>query len=428
MLKILATSDIHIGRRPTRINEDVARRHSCANVWRRIVDLALSEQVDLVLLGGDVVDEENKFFEAVGALEGGLKRLLEHGIQVYAVTGNHDFDTLNKVETYLKSENFHVLGSGGRWETREIQVGEKRALRLAGWSFPRQRVSNSAISDFPVLTGDLPTIALCHCDLDVAESPYHPVKASELASISVSAWLVGHIHKPCLIENSAAPHILNPGSPQGMDPGETGKHGPWLIELDGEKVDCRQLTIGGVRYEELTLDFTQVDDFDALRGNLLQALEKAMIDSREDEQLDVLVVRANVSVGQPFTSKDVENVFDEFKDGVELGGTLVVVDDFDVVVKPKIELRELREVESPIGVLADLIMRIEDESQPLSGVEKKLIHSVVEKISQDRSQLRAPSSWRRHVDEPESEARSIISRQSRELLETLLNQTEKNEE
>ena len=31
--------------------------------------------------------------------------------------------------------------------------------------------------------------------------------------------------------SGAGPVILNPGSPQAMDPGEQGRHGAWIVEL-----------------------------------------------------------------------------------------------------------------------------------------------------------------------------------------------------
>ncbi|MFV2069114.1 MAG: hypothetical protein ACC645_19270, partial [Pirellulales bacterium] len=62
-IRILATADIHIGRRPTRLaNPDDAHRFSAARMWEAIVERALEEKVDLVALAGDIVDHDNRFF------------------------------------------------------------------------------------------------------------------------------------------------------------------------------------------------------------------------------------------------------------------------------------------------------------------------------------------------------------------------------
>lgn len=64
-IRILATADIHIGRRPTRLaNPDDAHRFSAARMWEAMVERAIEEKVDLVALAGDVVDHDNRFFEA----------------------------------------------------------------------------------------------------------------------------------------------------------------------------------------------------------------------------------------------------------------------------------------------------------------------------------------------------------------------------
>ena len=57
--KILATADIHVGRRPSKVpDEEDARRFSSARIWEAIVDRAIAEEVDLVALSGDVIDHD----------------------------------------------------------------------------------------------------------------------------------------------------------------------------------------------------------------------------------------------------------------------------------------------------------------------------------------------------------------------------------
>jgi hypothetical protein len=40
--------------------------------------------------------------------------------------------------------------------------------------------------------------------------------------------------------------VLYPGSPQALDPGESGLHGAWIIELlPGNRFSARQFTLSG---------------------------------------------------------------------------------------------------------------------------------------------------------------------------------------
>ena len=96
-MKILAVGDMHLGRRPARLPDQLAERaHELgpASAWKRTVDAALDNKVHAVLLAGDVVENENDFFEAYRDLAGGVQRLTDEGIDVVGVAGNHDVKVL----------------------------------------------------------------------------------------------------------------------------------------------------------------------------------------------------------------------------------------------------------------------------------------------------------------------------------------------
>src|SRR5690606_1937215 len=116
-VRILCAGDLHLGRRSSRVPWDGdGAAGSCAEAWMRLVECAIRERVDLVALSGDLVDHDNRWFEAFGPLERGLKRLADAGIPVYAVAGNHDYDTL----PHLRSEE----------HTSELQSRENLVCRL----------------------------------------------------------------------------------------------------------------------------------------------------------------------------------------------------------------------------------------------------------------------------------------------------------
>ena len=69
-VKILAVGDIHLGRTPSRLPEELnARDLGPAEAWRRTVVAAVDDGMTAVLLAGDVVDRDDDFFEAYRALE-----------------------------------------------------------------------------------------------------------------------------------------------------------------------------------------------------------------------------------------------------------------------------------------------------------------------------------------------------------------------
>lgn len=86
-MKILHTSDWHLGKRL----DDFSRIEEQQAVLAEICEIAESEQVDAVLIAGDLFDTFNPPTEAVDLFYKTLKRLSKNGQRpVLAIAGNHD--------------------------------------------------------------------------------------------------------------------------------------------------------------------------------------------------------------------------------------------------------------------------------------------------------------------------------------------------
>jgi exonuclease SbcD len=86
-MKILHTSDWHLGKRL----ESFSRIEEQREVMDEICDIALQQNVDVVLVAGDLFDTINPPTEAVELLYHTLKRLTNNGqCAVVAIAGNHD--------------------------------------------------------------------------------------------------------------------------------------------------------------------------------------------------------------------------------------------------------------------------------------------------------------------------------------------------
>ena len=86
-MKFLHTSDWHVGR--TLNGWSLLEEQEWA--FQQIVDLAISEQVDGVIIAGDLYDRAVPPVDAIKLFNKTLARLvLEEQIPVYAISGNHD--------------------------------------------------------------------------------------------------------------------------------------------------------------------------------------------------------------------------------------------------------------------------------------------------------------------------------------------------
>lgn len=425
-IRLLCTGDLHLGRYPTRLS---ARRDelSVASVWDAVVAYATDQAVDAVVLTGDVVDRDNRYFEAFGPLQRGLRRLADAGVDTFAVSGNHDFDVLPQLADVLHTDQFRLLGKGGRWEPATLTRDGEEVLRLVGWSFAEQHVTTSPLDHLDLPPSDLPTVGIVHGDLDHPASRYAPLERTRLRAFPVRAWLLGHVHKPVCHEEPD-PLILYPGSLQPLDPGEEGNHGPWLVEVDPDgTATARQLPMASLCYASLEVDVSDAASDAALRQATVRAIEDDVEQRvQQCERLRHVVYRL-CCTGRTSLHRRVQSYGDVIVDELEVSfeNTTAVVDDVVVETRPDVDLHALARSSDPPGALARLLLDLEQDE--LDEVEADLLRDVERALERiHRANAYAPLRRDAATREPPgpSDVRTMLLRRGMLLLDALLAQNE----
>ena len=287
-LTLLAIGDVHLGTRPSSLPEDLheqgvdPRALTPETALLAAVERAIEEDVDAVLFAGDVVESTNAHVsKPCGRSKSAVRRLFEAGIPVLGVVGNHDVEALPRLAGLI--EGFELIGRDGRWQRRVIEKHGRPAVEILGWSFPERQVRSSPVAELlrnpiePRHPGT-PRIGLLHGDLDASGGSYAPFSSRELDRAGLDAWLLGHIHKPSLAQGTV-PDGSGPrgylGSLVGLDPGEMGPHGPWLVRVSraGEVVP-QQLAIAPLRWERFDLRVAEDEGLEDIGVRLLEEAER----------------------------------------------------------------------------------------------------------------------------------------------------------
>jgi DNA repair exonuclease SbcCD nuclease subunit len=425
-MKILCAGDLHLGRRSSRLPDDAGpRAHSATAAWNALVDLALAERVQLVALSGDLVDRANRYFEAFGPLERGVARLAAAGIHVIAVAGNHDFDVLPRLVPSL-GKTFHLLGPGGTWTGLNVPgPGGGARLRVVGWSFPAEHVTTSPVAGFPALPGDdVPVLGLVHGDLDAPASRYAPLSAAELRARPVSFWLLGHIHASRLDEQPGAAPLLYPGSPQALDPGETGAHGAWLLELAAGRIPrVRPVPLSSVRYDTVEADVTGAAGTEEAERRVAEAVHAHLQSVVEGGcgPLRHLICRVRVS-GRTALHRSIEPHLRAHAGDLqaEHGEVRARVEQVVSETRPLADLHALAATADAPGVLAKFVLAM--DSGRLDPGEERLLAELAGRAAE----VRRARAYQPLADAtvPADALRELARRQALLLLDELLAQKE----
>ena len=261
---------MHLGRTPSRLPPDLfASELGPAAAWRRAVDTAIDRGVQAVLLAGDLVDREDDFFEAYRGLEAGVRRLTEAGIEVIGVAGNHDVRVLPRLAGHIPQ--FRLLGAGGTWESVSVCDGTD-AVAVWGWSFPSSGTAPNPLQDWTFNLAAGINLGLLHCDRDAgADSRYAPVASRDLQGARLDGWLLGHIHKPDPLSAESPSGYL--GSLTGLDRGEPGPRGPWLITVAGGRITgVEHLPLAPLRWEALDVSLDKIGEPADAKDRLLETV------------------------------------------------------------------------------------------------------------------------------------------------------------
>lgn len=380
--KILFLGDLHLGRRPITIpkDEDPAR-FGPEVALDRAVELARREKVVAVVFAGDVVECLEDRFEAERKLRPGIEDLLEAGIRVIAVVGNHDVFALPRLARVLPG--FEILGRDG-WERIDLAHAGAIVCRLHGWSFPGpHHPENPLIGlDEASLLPTVFNLGVLHCDRDASERRYAPLRSRDLeggAAGRMDAWFLGHVHRPDH-EGLTGPRPCGYlGSVVGLDPGEPGRHGPWLVELHpGRPLEPRQVALGPIRYETVDLDLEGLaaDQADELADELrdrVQALEAELARRLADElgRVDAcgLRLRLRGRVAAPAATREVALRLLAEGDAFQrrIGGCLFFGEKIVTALEPRIELEELARGRGPSAGLARHVLALDRGDATLDG-------------------------------------------------------------
>ncbi len=352
--RILAIGDLHLGRRPSRLPEDLdsGQRLGPSASWHASVEAAIDGQADAVLLAGDVVEDRDDLYEAYPDLAAGVERLAKHGITVLGIAGNHDGEVLPRLADSLP--DFHLLGRGGRWEVRTIG-----GVEIVGWSFPGALcTANPLEAGLPPRSGNRPRLGLLHCDRDQLGSRYAPVRSAELQAADTDAWLLGHIHRPDPLSGERPAGYL--GSAVGLDPGDAGARGPWWIRVQGPgAVSAEHVPLAPLRWESITVDLDDLTEIDAVHGRVLENL-RALHERRARTGCRAVAVGCRLV----FTGRPARDLHLEARLGPagihslreQIDGTIYFIEALRIQTDPAIDLEQLAAGTDPVGLVAQRLL------------------------------------------------------------------------
>ena len=254
-MKFLHAADLHLDRSfegLTSVPEHFQERLITANqkMLKNIVDTAITQAVDFVLLVGDTFNQNRPTLKTQCYFFQEMDRLAEAAIPVFMNFGNHDFYQADRY-WFAFPENIQLFDEE-RVETKKLVTNSGEKIAITSFSYLHPTIEALMIEQFPRKEDVDFHIGMYHG----GQMPYAPFQLSELVAKGYDYWALGHIHVPQIL--SEKPYVIYPGTPQGHTQKEMNLTGVTLVESQGNQLIPTTVSVEAVRWRRQTLSLANV--------------------------------------------------------------------------------------------------------------------------------------------------------------------------
>lgn len=284
MPRILHMADVHLGARHHDLGSVAAeQRERQFAAFRRAIDLALQERVDLVLVAGDLFDSNNQPRRSVERAAAEFKRLIASNIRVVLIPGTHDVYDEASLFRVFDIAALAGLAPGNRnlvvlTPDRPEVVYPALDLAVYGRVYDTKRAPTSPLEGFST-AGETRVrwrIGLIHGSLRIpgrVEDDDVLFTEAEVAASELHYLALGHWHS-ALDGRAGATTWAYPGAPEPVAVDQDGAGQVLLVTLDESggqaTVSLDRRTVGRTRFQRVEIDAanlqSQADLIERLAG------------------------------------------------------------------------------------------------------------------------------------------------------------------
>jgi len=149
-------------------------------IAKKIIELSEQIKPDIILIGGDVIDDKSNQLKRIGIDE--ELRQLKAKYGVYTINGNHEYIVnVNNADNFLNENNVKVLRDSMITIENSVQIIGREDGSIVGFAHGKRKSVAELVSS---ARKDLPIILLDH----------QPFRLAEAAAQNVDLQLSGHTH------------------------------------------------------------------------------------------------------------------------------------------------------------------------------------------------------------------------------------------
>ena len=352
-------------------------RSATRRAFDNLIELAIEEEVEFILLAGDLYDGDWKDYNTGLYFMERMGRLHDACVRVFLVAGNHD--AASQITKQLRlPDNVTVFST----RTPEQVVLDDLNVAIVGQGFATRAVTDDLSKAYPQGDSQLFNIGLLHTCLDgkPGHEPYAPCSVDGLRSKGYQYWALGHVHKR--EEVSRDPWIVFPGNIQGRHIRETGPKGCTLVTVDnGDVINVEHRDLDVMRWSVCELDVSTSETVDEVYEQVRGGLQAAL-DVSEGRPVAVRLVLQGACSAHATLHADQEHWVQEYRaTATGLGGAGIWLEKVSFKTKSSVSVDEVLERDD---ALSGLLRSIRDME-----LDRSALDELADEVSMLRQKLPA---------------------------------------
>ena len=342
----------------------------------QLVDFAIKEQVEFLVIAGDLYDGDWRDYKTGLFFVGQMGRLNKAGIPVYLLHGNHDAQSQITKRLELP-DNVHVFG------TRKPETFELGELNVAlhGQSFRQREVTDNLVPDYPRPVSGTFNIGVLHTALGgrKGHDNYAPCSLDELVNKGYDYWALGHVHQAAVLHER--PHIVFSGNLQGRHVRETGIKGAYLVAVEEKEItELACVPCDVVRWVVLPVPLNDAESIGDVTDRVRGALESAVANEADGRLLACRIVfEGRTEVHEQLVASEDQVLAEARASALGLGNEVAWIEKIDIATEAVVDRQTLAQREDAIGELQRMLQDAGTDDELLAQI-KSDIGQLVQKL------------------------------------------------
>ena len=305
-VKILHCADLHFDTPFKELTKEVSEnsKEELLEVFKNIIDLTIKENVEVLLIAGDVFDNLTVNKNTLFFIANELKRIEK--VKVFISPGNHDpYNEKSFYKMVNWPDNVYIFKG-------ELEYKEVSELNLVVWGagFNASYEHESLLKEINVDRSKI-NIMVIHGEVEKGNSKneYNPIYLNEIGKSGLDYIAIGHRHKFSGILKEGNTYYAYSGCPQGRGFDEEGEKGVIIGDVYCGGVSLYFKPICKRKYITREVQIDDINTYDELISKILS------LGNEEELKRNFYKIILKGKVKEHFTLKEnilMEKVKDNF--------------------------------------------------------------------------------------------------------------------